>query len=389
MPFMQDTKPQIVLVGGGLANSLIALALMETRPEVDFIMLEQARTLGGNHTWSFFDTDIGPGVRPWLAPLVTYRWPAYEVRFPRRRRRLSSAYASIRSTQLDAVLRPRLGARAIFGAEAIRVTPREVELADGRVFEADVVIDGRGPRPAPELALGFQKFLGQVVRLESPHGLEIPIIMDATVPQIDGYRFVYVLPLDDVRLLIEDTRYSDGPDVDQRDFRAGIRAYAASQGWQIAETEDEEIGVLPVALEGDIEGYWANVGNVAQSGLRAVLFHPTTGYSLPDAARLAETIAAAPAFDAEAIAAMIRRRSIDLWNGRRIYRLCNRMVFRAGLPSLRFKIFQRFYGLSQGLIRRFYAAELNRWDRTRILVGKPPVPFFVALGCIAERKTPK
>jgi lycopene beta-cyclase len=254
------------------------------------------------------------------------------------------------------------------------------------VFEADVVIDGRGPRPAPELALGFQKFLGQLVRLESPHGLEIPIIMDATVPQIDGYRFVYVLPLDSTRLLIEDTRYSDGPEVEPDDFRAGIRAYAASRGWQIADTEDEEIGVLPVALEGDIEGYWANVGNVAQSGLRAVLFHPTTGYSLPDAVRLAEMIAAAPAFDAEAIASMIRQRSIDLWNGRRIYRLCNRMVFRAGLPSLRFKIFQRFYGLSQGLIRRFYAAELNRWDRTRILVGKPPVPFFVALGCIAERK---
>jgi lycopene beta-cyclase len=107
---------------------------------------------------------------------------------------------------------------------------------------------------------------------------------------------------------------------------------------------------------------------------------------LPDAVRLAEAIAAAPSFSPEDIGPMIRRRSIDLWNSRGIYRLCNRMVFRAGLPSQRFKIFQRFYGLSHGLIRRFYAAELNRWDRTRILVGKPPVPFFVALGCIAERK---
>ncbi len=384
---MRNTKPKIALVGGGLANSLIALALMESRPEVDFILLEQGDTLGGNHTWSFFDTDVGPGIMPWLAPLITYRWPAYEVRFPRRRRRLDSAYASIRSAQLDAVLRPRLGARGIFGAEVVRLTPTEVELADGRIFQADVVIDGRGPRPAPELALGYQKFLGQVVRLDRPHGLEIPIIMDATVPQIDGYRFVYVLPLDPTRLLIEDTRYSDGPKVDPDDFKAGIQAYAAMRGWVIAAVEDEEVGVLPVALEGDIEAYWAKAGPVPQSGLRAVLFHPTTGYSLPDAVRLAQAIAAAPSYTPEEIGAMIRNRSIELWNGRRIYRLCNRMVFRAGLPSLRFKIFQRFYGLSKGLIRRFFAAELNRWDRTRILVGKPPVPFFVALGCIEERKT--
>jgi lycopene beta-cyclase len=308
------------------------------------------------------------------------------VRFPRRRRRLKSAYSTIRSAQLDAVLRPRLGARGIFGVGATRLTPTEVELADGRIFEANVVIDGRGPRPAPELVLGYQKFLGQLVRLDKPHGVEIPTIMDATVPQIDGYRFVYVLPLDSTRLLIEDTRYSDGPAVDPDDFKAGILDYAAKRGWRIAEIEDEEIGVLPVALEGDIEGYWAKTGPVPQSGLRAVLFHPTTGYSLPDAVRLAEAIAGAPAYAAEAIGTMIRERSIALWNRRGIYRLCNRMVFRAGLPSLRFKIFQRFYGLSQGLIRRFYAAELNRWDRTRILVGKPPVPFFVALGCIAERK---
>jgi lycopene beta-cyclase len=321
---MHDKKPQIALVGGGLANCLIALALMETRPEVDFVLIEQGETLGGNHTWSFFNTDVAPRNWPWLAPLVTYRWPAYEVRFPRRRRRLNSAYSTIRSAQLDSVLRPRLGARGIFGVGAARLTPTEVELADGRIIEANVVIDGRGPRPAPELAIGYQKFLGQLVRLDKPHGVEIPTIMDATVPQIDGYRFVYVLPLDSTRLLIEDTRYSDGPAVDPEDFKAGILAYAAKRGWNIAEIEDEEIGVLPVALEGDIEAYWAKTGPVPQSGLRAVLFHPTTGYSLPDAVRLAEAIAEAPAYVAEDIAAMIRERSIALWNRRRIYRLCNR-----------------------------------------------------------------
>ena len=72
--------------------------------------------------------------------------------------------------------------------------------------------------------------------------------MDATVTQLDGYRFLYVLPLAEDRLLIEDTRYSDGPALDQAELARDIAAYAAQQGWTIVETVREENGVLPIAL---------------------------------------------------------------------------------------------------------------------------------------------
>ena len=39
-------------------------------------------------------------------------------------------------------------------------------------------------------------------------------VMDATVEQIDGYRFVYVLPLSATEIFVEDTYYSDGPELD-------------------------------------------------------------------------------------------------------------------------------------------------------------------------------
>ena len=38
--------------------------------------------------------------------------------------------------------------------------------------------------------------------------------MDATVPQLDGYRFIYVLPFSRRRVLIEDTIYADSPVMD-------------------------------------------------------------------------------------------------------------------------------------------------------------------------------
>ncbi len=375
---------RVVLVGGGLANCLIALRLIRSRPDIDLILLEQGAALGGRHTWSFFHHDVGPAILAWLHPLLARTWPGYEVRFPTRRRHLDSPYSSITSERLDGALRPLLGDRCLLGVSATRVEPRRVVLDDGRVLDADVVIDGRGPSTFTDLDLGFQKFVGQVVRLKSPHGLDRPILMDATVPQTDGYRFVYTLPFDDLVLLIEDTRYADGAALDRSDFIAGIRDYAAAQGWIIDRIELEEEGVLPVAMDGNIDAFWRRDWGVPRVGLSAALFHPTTGYSLPDAARLAERIAAAPVFSVEAIHAMVRDHSLEVWGNRGFFRLCNRMLFRAGSPSLRYKVFQRFYGLGDTLIRRFYSATLTWPDKARILTGKPPVPFWAAVGCIPE-----
>ncbi|MEB0222632.1 lycopene cyclase family protein, partial [Pseudomonas sp. AB12(2023)] len=67
-----------------------------------------------------------------------------------------------------------------------------------------------------------------------------------------------------------------------------------AHGWATHTVIREESGVLPVTMGGDFEAYWQSGGNkVAKAGMRAGLFHPTTGYSLPDAVRLAALIATA------------------------------------------------------------------------------------------------
>jgi lycopene beta-cyclase len=208
--------------------------------------------------------------------------------------------------------------------------------------------------------------------------------MDATVVQLDGYRFVYVLPIAEDRLLIEDTRYSDAPALDLLRLAADIEAYATAQGWRVVETLREETGVLPIALAGDIEAYWAEAGSHADAGMRAALFHPTTGYSLPDAARQAEAVATLGELTTAAARAAIERMSKAAWRGRAFYRLLNRMLFRAAEPDKRYKVLERFYRLPQPLIERFYAGEATLADRARILAGRPPVPIARALASISE-----
>ena len=58
------------------------------------------------------------------------------------------------------------------------------------------------------------------------------------------------------------------------------------------------------------------------------------------------------------------------------------MLFLAGEPSHRLRVFQRFYTLPKPLIDRFYAGALNNTARFRLLVGRPPVPIGRAVSAM-------
>lgn len=373
----------LILVGGGLANGLLALRLRQQRPDLRLLVLEQGETLGGNHTWSFHDHDLTSAQHHWLEPLVSKRWPGYEVIFPELKRRLDSGYASIFSEHFHHHLMAELGDGVRLRTSVVKVEPRQVQLASGETLRAAAVIEGRGVRRTEQLALGFQKFLGQELRLQLPHGLREPIIMDASVAQQDGYRFVYVLPLSADTLLIEDTYYADGDAVALDTLRDNIAGYASNRGWAIAEVLREEQGVLPIVLSGDLPAFWSEAQAVPQTGLSAALFHPTTGYSLPDAVRLADHLIARDRWDAESLFEATRDYSLAQWRQRGFFRLLNRMLFMAGPADRRWAVMQRFYRLREPLIQRFYAADLTTWDRLRIVSGKPPVPVGEALRALA------
>lgn len=375
----------IAIVGGGLAGGLIAYALSVKRPDLSVRLIEPGPTFGGNHVWSFFSTDIADANRWIIDPFIDHRWAEYDVRFPEYARRLSTGYNSIRSTSFDATLRTLLPATVPVPGLATDLSRTKVTLDNGGTLEAAGVIDTRGAViDSGCLSVGWQKFVGHEVRLTRPHGLTGPIVMDASVEQLDGYRFVYVLPFAPDRLFIEDTYYSDDAAVDQDTLSARIAAYAASQGWDIVETLSRERGALPVTMDGDFEGYWRAGGVAGKAGMRAAMFHPATGYSLPDAVRTAALIAALPDLSGDAIHDALHSFARRRWDEGGYYRLLNRMAFRAALPEERYIIYQRFYRLRASLIERFYAGRSTLLDKMRVLAGKPPVPIGRALKVLRE-----
>jgi len=381
-------KHDVILVGSGLANGLIAWRLRQCRPELDVLCIDQAPTLGGSHTWSFHEGDLSLRQQQWIAPLVARRWPSYRVHFPAFSRTLHSGYASVTGERFAQVLQPALGASLRLGLEVRSVGPSEVRLADGNLLRAKVVIDGRGARDSQHMVLGYQAFLGQLLRLQRPHGLSAPIIMDARVAQQDGYRFVYVLPFSADTLLVEDTHYIDQRRCAPERLREHIDEYARQQGWLIDQCLREEQGVLPITLAGDFEGFWQQSAGQPLSGLRAGLYHNTTGYSLPEAMRLADWLVRQPLDDAATLAEAMREHARQQWQRQGFYRLLNRMLFLAGRAEHRWQVMQRFYQLPEGLIERFYAGRSTWRDRGRILMGKPPVPVGEAI-VAAWRHSPR
>ena len=379
---MRSNEP-LIIVGGGLAGSLAALAIVARRPDVPLLLVEGGSSFGGNHTWSFFDGDVTGSGRELVDRMGPVRWPSHTVRFTARKRTLGFGYNSVHSHQLDALVRNRLDpGQWRLGTTVSALSSDHITLADGTAIAASGVIDARGPDgPMPGIELAWQKFVGIEYAMPG-HGLSAPLIMDTLVDQSNGYRFVYCLPFAPDRLLVEDTYYTSGPELDVPAIRRNIADYAAARGWR-GKPLREEVGLLPILLGGDPDIFWPAGDPVARLGLKGGFFHPTTGYSLAQAASNAIALAELPELDAATISTWTRRRFLDQWRTSGFYRLLNRMLFRAARPDERVKVFNHFYRLDEALIARFYAGRLTAFDKIRILSGKPPVPLLKALKAMA------
>ena len=119
--------------------------------------------------------------------------------------------------------------------------------------------------------------------------------------------------------------------------------------------------------------------------MRGGFFHPTTGYSLPDAVANAALLAEQRDFSAAALHALLRGRAEKLWRDRSFFRLLNRMLFRAAEPNEAYRVLEHFYPLPPALNARFYSGQLTGLDKLRVLSGRPPVPIGRALSALRPR----
>ena len=374
-----------------MSGLLTAWRCLVLNPKLKITLIDANSEIAGDHTWSFNLNDIDTELQKWVRPFIAHQWEAYDVKFPTRQRTLNITYCTGNSETLKSCVRPLIDS----GRLTLKLNSRVQDIGEDTVFleggeeiQSALILDARGFEPNPERYLGYQKFVGHVIRTEQPHGVERPIIMDATVPQLGGYRFVYCLPYSDTELLVEDTYYTDGADMKSQEVDARIRDYIESQlnitSYEVAR---RETGILPITI-----AIKPDVYAPMSIGIRGGYYHAVTGYSFPDAAKVADRLAhqilslvnGGQKITNRNLQLAMQNMQREHYSAERFFRLLNRMLFRAAKPQERYMVLQRFYGLGEGLIERFYAGDLTWRDKVRILIGKPPVPVFKALQNLSE-----
>ena len=381
----------IAIVGGGLAGGLAALAIHSVQPALRLAVFESGDTFGGNHRWSWFDSDLDQPGHALLDLFPTMVWAGgYDVRFPGFDRTLASPYRSLASRDFDATLRRHLPQDSLeLGSRVSALDGDGVVLESGRRVDARIVLDCREAGPSQHLQGGWQVFMGRHIRLDRLHGLTRPIVMDASVRQHNAYRFVYTLPLGPDEIFVEDTYYADSPVLDRAALSERIENYCAAHGWT-GKTVGEETGVLPVITGGDFAAYRAGIaqdGAIA-IGARGGFTHPLTSYTLPFAVDNALAIARNVDLPREQLRALFDRRARDHWRDTAFYRHLARMLFLGAEAEERYRVFAHFYRLPEPLVERFYAGRSTLADKARVLVGKPPIAIPAAVRALLGKGAP-
>lgn len=368
---LRPSKFDCVIVGGGLAGGLLLHALKSSQPHLQVLLLEKHHHLSSHQTWCFHSTDVPAGAT-WLKDLISCQWPRQKVAFPDYERFIDREYNAIRGSDFATYLSQQYKDSIQLEAFVTSLNDKEVVLADGTVLTCEQVIDARGWRESGSPLQGYQKFVGWDVTLHQPHGLDYALLKDARVPQKDGYRFFYVLPWSERSLLVEDTYYSNSPDLDAQKIGQEIEEYIAAQGWHLKSIDRREVGSLPLPFfkSADLQRAGLALGACSQ------IFHPVTGYTFPMTVERVDLIARLPVSQWKSV---LRQHERRMRSKESFLLFLNRMLFLAAEPSTRYKVLQRFYKLPVDLIQRFYKGDLKATDWVLILLGKPPVPIKKAI----------
>jgi len=176
---------------------------------------------------------------------------------------------------------------------------RTVQCSDGQVLRAGLILDARGSRAAGHAQ---QTAYGVVV----PRDRAEPALLGAQAVFMDWRTsgelppgappsFLYALPLDDERVLLEETCLAGHPALGFGELRRRLECRLSSLG--VALGGDEPVERVRFALHRPLPwAEWAGAASaVPRVGAAGGLVHPATGYSVATSLRLAPAIATAAA----------------------------------------------------------------------------------------------
>lgn len=347
-------KP-VIIIGGGLWGSLLALRLKRELPQVRFELHEPNDQLGDGLSVSFHQSDLSQESFKWLRPFITTQWKKFQVDFPSFQKIIEDSFCWIQSRDIDQNLRELIpGERLFFRSE---ITLEEA------LRRGSYVIDTRSNGYFK--AQGYQKSLGLLVRTRCLHGLKYPITVDATVEQKSGFRYLQYLPVDENTLFVKDSRYSNSPTLYDEYFETDILEDLALRNWEAEEVLFREGDFRKIPREEFVPETRGRI--IRLEGF----YHDTTGEILPDAVRLIERMVNT-SFRYGELKEVLKNYQLERASKKKILKGMNRILYQRATPChSRYQYMQLLYQLPSSIREKFYAGDLEMRDVGSAMLRTP------------------
>ena len=185
--------------------------------------------------------------------------------------------------------------------------PLKTLIIDNSEYIAKYIFDCRPPKIAPTKKHEYyinQSFVGwQIETKEELFDSHSFTMMDFNIPQNGATQFVYVLPFNSKKALVEVTRF--GTDIMQREEGEALLKNYISQLGDGYHITDIEIGCIPMTNASFLD---ENDSTIRNMGARAGHVKPSTGYAFRSMAMDAQKIAEQIAEDQKVIPASINQK---------------------------------------------------------------------------------
>lgn len=292
---IQYIQADFLFAGAG-ASAILLLLSLEKRNLLDgkkIIVVDPDSKLLNDKTYCFWQNfaeieDLQCG------HLVSHQWQKINVNRQKAKSINPLVYCRISSLDLYKEL-DRLIAK--YNIERVQASVESITISgDGsiiktekEIYESKNVFDSRPAKfKAPQKNESFllQSFIGYVIETEKEIQESDTIdLMDFNIEQMGWTQFMYVLPLDNNKALVELTRF--GKDILNKNEASPILDQYILERYGKYEIVEIEIGCIPMSN--------AKLEVVAQKGVitiggRAGAIKPSTGYALKNMAKQAELI---------------------------------------------------------------------------------------------------
>ncbi|UJC78790.1 lycopene cyclase family protein [Rhodococcus erythropolis] len=280
-----NSSADVVIVGGGPAGRALATRCIARQLTVVIVDPHPRRV------WTPTYSAWADELPSWLPDEVIASRIQRPSVWAEEQKTFDRAYCVLNTSSLQLFLSDT---SAQFRALAARtLSPNSVVCTDGTQLTGSVVVDARGTDLTVTTAQ--QTAFGVIV----DRALTAPVLgggeawfmdwrRDNGTSDADTPSFLYAVPLDDERVLLEETCLVGRPALGLRELEARLRTRLHNRGCEVP--DDAPVERVRFAVEGPKD---SPPGDVLRFGGRGGLMHPGTGYSV--ATSLAEADAVAEA----------------------------------------------------------------------------------------------